>query len=342
MSRRRYPLLRQNQNKPKEIIVEVKTTKEAVEAVAKGASALFAPYNIIPPELRDKVKIYNEETGTSIISIKTPSDVELIHRAAMAGASAILVETSDIRIIPLENVLAKLQGMNTEVLVRVDKIEDIETLFGVLEKGVDGIVYSPSSIEEVSLLRDFLNYVKKVELVPARVKEVINAGIGERACIDTTTMLRIGEGLLVGSMSRMLFLVHSEVIGSSFTEPRPFRINAGAIHLYTLGPLANTYYLSELKAGKRVLVVSKDGSTRVATIGRVKIERRPLMMISAEIDNTNGSVIVQNAETIRLVDRNGEPIEVTRIGAGDEVLVHLSGISGRHMGMKVEESINEV
>lgn len=332
----------QNQSRSKEIIIDVKTPKEAVEAVAKGATALFAQNITIPTEIMNKVKIYSEESDISIISIKSPSDIELVYRAATAGASAILIETPDIRVIPLENILARLQGMNTKILVRVDKIEDIETFFGVLEKGVNGVVYKPSNMEEVSLLRDYLNYVKQVELVPARIKEIINAGIGERACIDTTTMLRLGEGMLVGSMSRMLFLVHGEVIGSSFTEPRPFRVNAGAVHLYTLGPLANTYYLSELKAGKRVLIASKDGSTRIATIGRVKIERRPLIMISAEFDNTDGSVILQNAETIRLVDRNGEPIEVTRLSAGDDVLVYLSGKSGRHMGMKVEESINEI
>lgn len=331
-----------NQSDPKEIIIEVKSPKEALDAAAKGASALFCPHSVVPPELEGRVKIYNEDTGLSIISLKSPSDIELIYRAAKAGVPSILIETSDLRIIPLENILAKLQGMSTKIFVRVDKVDDVETFFGVLEKGVDGVVYRTTNMDEVYLLREYLNYVRKVELVPAKIKEIANVGMGERACIDTTSMMRIGEGLLVGSMSRMLFLVHSEVIGSSFTEPRPFRINAGAIHLYTLGPLANTYYLSELRAGKRVLIVSKDGSARIATVGRVKIERRPLVMISAEFDNTDGSVILQNAETIRLVSRSGDPIEVTRISPGDEVLVHTSGKSGRHMGMNVEESINEV
>ena len=334
--------MKQDRSEAKEIIIEVKTPKEAVEAASRGATALFGPSNVIPPELEGKIKIYSEESGITVISLKSPSDIELIYRTAKTGAPAILIETSDLRIIPLENILAKLQGLDTKIFVRVDRIEDVETFFGVLEKGVDGVVYRASNMEEVSLLRDYLNYVRHVDLVAARVKDVVNVGIGERACIDTTSMLRVGEGLLAGCMSRMLFLVHSEVIGSSFTEPRPFRINAGAVHLYTLGPLGNTYYLSELKAGKRVLIVSKDGSSRIATIGRVKIERRPLIMISAEFDTTDGSVILQNAETIRLVSRNGEPIEVTRISPGEEVLVHLSGRSGRHMGMNVEESIDEV
>ncbi len=334
--------MKQNQSESKEIIIDVETPDEAIEAVARGASALFCQSNIVPPELKDKVKIYNKESGTSIISLKTPSDIELIYREAKAGASSILIEPRDLRIIPLENILAKLQGLNTKVLVRIDKIDDIETFFGVLERGVDGVVYKTRNMEEISIIQDYLNYVRRVELATAKVKEILNVGMGERACIDTTNMLRIGEGLLVGSMSRMLFLVHSEVIGSSFTEPRPFRINAGAIHLYTLGPRANTYYLSELKAGKRVLIVSKDGYTRVATVGRVKIERRPLILIAAEADNLDGSVILQNAETIRLVRRDGEPVGVTEINIGDEVLVHLTGKAGRHMGISVEEGINEV
>lgn len=331
-----------DRSEAKEVIIEVKTPKEAVEAASRGATALLCPSNIIPPELEGKIKVYNEESGMAVISLKSPSDIELIYRTAKTGAPAILIETPDLRIISLENVLARLQGLDTKIFARVERIEEVETFFGVLERGVDGVVYRASNMEEVSLLRDYLNCVRHVDLVAARVKDVMNVGIGERACIDTTSMLRIGEGLLAGSMSRMLFLVHSEVIGSSFTEPRPFRINAGAIHLYTLGPLGNTYYLSELRAGKRVLIVSKDGSSRVATVGRVKIERRPLIMISAEFDGTDGSVILQNAETIRLVSRSGEPIEVTRISPGEEVLVHLAGSSGRHMGMNVEESINEV
>ena len=36
-------------------------------------------------------------------------------------------------------------------------------------------------------------------------------------------------------------------------------------------------------------------------VGRVKIERRPLMMIEASADGEVGTVMLQKAETIRLI-----------------------------------------
>jgi 3-dehydroquinate synthase class II len=42
-------------------------------------------------------------------------------------------------------------------------------------------------------------------------------------------MLRPGEGLLVGSFARALFLVHSECAPSAYIGSRPFRVNAGPV-----------------------------------------------------------------------------------------------------------------
>jgi len=50
----------------------------------------------------------------------------------------------------------------------------------------------------------------------------------------------------IGSRANFLFVVHNDSVGSSFTSPRPFRVNAGAIHCYTLAPDCTTKYLSEL------------------------------------------------------------------------------------------------
>ena len=38
-----------------------------------------------------------------------------------------------------------------------------------------------------------------------------------------------GEGLLVGSFARALFLVHSECAESAYINSRPFRVNAGPV-----------------------------------------------------------------------------------------------------------------
>lgn len=329
-------------NTSKEIVIEVSDEREAEEAVAAGAPTLLFTGGEKPPSLKARAKVYS--LGREIVPVKVskPEDIDEIVRLARTGVGSILVETADIKIIPLENILASLQGTGTRVFVRIGGVEEAEAMLGVLEKGVDGIVYRPSSPGEIGLLLDLVRQVRRVELRTARVTDVFDVGMGERVCVDTTSMLRYGEGLLVGSMARMLFLVHNESVGSKFTPPRPFRVNAGAVHLYTLGPTGKTLYLSELKSGMRVLMVSRDGSARVVTVGRVKIERRPMVQVNAETDGVYGSVTLQKAETIRLLTAKGEIVDVTSLARGEEILVWVSSKAARHMGMEVEEFIDEV
>ena len=71
-------------------------------------------------------------------------------------------------------------------------------------------------------------------------REIKEVGMGERACVDTASMLKQGEGLLVGNQANFMFLLHNESAGSGFTSPRPFRVNAGAIQCYTLLPNCHT------------------------------------------------------------------------------------------------------
>jgi 3-dehydroquinate synthase II len=51
-------------------------------------------------------------------------------------------------------------------------------------------------------------------------------------------------------------------------------------------------------------------------------------------------VVLQNAETIRLVGPGGAATSVARIAAGDHVLL-MEERAGRHFGVAVEETIRE-
>ena len=84
----------------------------------------------------------------------------------------------------------------------------------------------------MQLLRYLHNII--VPIKPAKILEVKDVGIGERVCVDTASILEIGEGMLIGSKSNFMFLIHNESVGSSFTSPRPFRVNAGAVYCYTM------------------------------------------------------------------------------------------------------------
>jgi len=164
--------------------------------------------------------------------------------------------------------------------------------------------------------------------------------MGDRVCIDTCSMFNPGEGMLVGSQSNALFLVHAESIETQYVAARPFRVNAGPVHAYTRMPDGSTKYLSELSSGDEVLAVDWKGGTRPAVIGRLKIERRPLILVEAEYSGKTIKTLLQNAETIRLVDKEGKAVSVTSLKEGDMVLAYVED-SGRHFGMKVAETIIE-
>jgi 3-dehydroquinate synthase II len=73
----------------------------------------------------------------------------------------------------------------------------------------------------------------------------------------------------------------------------------------------------------------------------VKIEKRPLMLIEAEKNNTSYSIIVQNIDKIHLIKPNGNPISIAEVKKGDTVLAYLLDSKGRHFGETVDEFIVE-
>ena len=272
--------------------------------------------------------------------VSNNEDIDEIGRASQAGADFVIVEAEDWKIIPLENVIAKLHKSSTKVYTSIKNAEEIRTMFSVLELGVDGVIFSTDNEKEVNELRNYLDaFVFSIK--SAKILDVSDVGTGERVCVDTTSMLQVGEGMLIGSKSNFLFLIHNESVGSSFTSPRPFRVNAGAVYCYTVMPDGQTKYLSEIEAGSEVLIVKNDGSSRRVTVGRSKIETRPLRLIRAEIEGETGTIILQNAETIRLIKSDGTLLPVTEARVGDEILCYIKPPSGRHFGMEVKEFIVE-
>ena len=74
-------------------------------------------------------------------------------------------------------------------------------------------------------------------------------------------------------------------------------------------------------------------------MGRCKVEVRPLLIVTATDGSKTYNVILQNAETIKVVTPKGSE-SVTKLKKGDKILAHLT-TGGRHFGMKVEETITE-
>ena len=264
------------------------------------------------------------------------SDIEEILSIAKKGLDFVIVEVKDWKIIPLENIIAKLHKIHTKIFAIARTPEEVRKMFSILEVGVDGVIFSTSSINEVREAMVYLG-TRSFDMKQAKIIEIKEVGDGERVCVDTASMLHKGEGMLIGSRSNFLFLVHNESVGSSFTSPRPFRVNAGAVHCYTIAPDGTTSYLSEVETGSEVLILNSKGKARRATVGRSKIERRPMLMIKASAGGEIGGIIAQDAETIRFVKPNGQLVSVTHLKKGDTVMVHAKPATGRHFGMEVDD-----
>jgi 3-dehydroquinate synthase II len=181
---------------------------------------------------------------------------------------------------------------------------------------------------------------ERFNLFSARVKHIDPLGLGDRVCVDTCTSMISGEGMLVGNSSQALFLIHSESIENPFVNPRPFRVNAGPVHAYIRMANGQTKYLAEVRSGDLALVVNFEGRSFPAVVGRAKIERRPLVLVEAEENGESLSVILQNAETIRLTEPSGKGISLVDLKEGDEILVYRER-SARHFGVQIDETIVE-
>jgi 3-dehydroquinate synthase II len=277
------------------------------------------------------------------ISVRSRADEEKALKVAEAGFDFILISCPDWKVIPLENLIAKTRG-RVKLLADVSSPKEARLALETLEIGVDGVVLAASGPMDVEETRRILSEVEagegRLELVPAKVVSLRQLSLGHRVCIDTCDIMVPGEGMLVGCQSSGLFLIQAEVQENPHVEPRPFRVNAGPVALYVLTPGNVTRYLSELRAGEEVQVADRKGRTRSVVVGRVKIERRPLTLVEANVGDWMLKTIVQNAETIRFVTKDGSKA-VTELKEGDEVLVYHQ-LGGRHFGVLVsEESVIE-
>jgi 3-dehydroquinate synthase II len=270
------------------------------------------------------------------VSIKGKEDENTAVKAAELSADYIILNCLDWRVIPLENLIARTRG-KSKLIAEISNAEDARLVLETLELGTDGVLMKASDAEELTKAIALVKkQAPKIEVVPAKVTAVKQISTGARVCVDTCDLMAPGEGMLVGVQAAGFFLVEAEVHENPYVQPRPFRVNAGSLSMYTLASLQNTRYLSELKAGDEVLIVDRKGKVRPASVGRVKIEIRPLILVEAEVEGKKIKTILQNAETIRLVTAKGSK-PVTELKAGDEVLAHISTSGGRHFGVAVPD-----
>jgi 3-dehydroquinate synthase II len=315
----------------------------AIAALESGAEAVVLPDGK-SATVREFGKIKTVEKNGDI---RPGVDVEFVDiagkadedkAAAVPENKIVVLRMLDWTIIPIENLLAR-RGRN--IMVQVKNSKQAKLMVEILERGVDGVVLNTTDINEIKKTAKIIQGIsEKVALVTATITACKQLGMGDRACLDTCTQMGLGEGMLIGNTASGFFLVHSESIDNPYVASRPFRVNAGAVHAYTLTAGGKTKYLADLKAGDDVLLVNYQGKSQTAYLGRNKIEKRPMMLIEAEAEGQPISLVMQNAETIRLVSPDGKAISITSLKPGDKVLGHIEK-AGRHFGIKVDETLIE-
>ncbi|MFC1896351.1 3-dehydroquinate synthase II [Thermodesulfobacteriota bacterium] len=316
--------------------------KLVTTALEGGADAVMVPEGFSPKvrelgRMRTIAKDGDLQLGKDVVLVEVRGQDDEESVLAAARRSRVIVDAVDWTIIPLENLIAR----GAEVVARVHSLEEGRTALGILEKGVWGVLIDARDPGEVRRVLGFLQSKREhIALEPVTIETVEQLGMGDRVCVDTCTCMAAGQGMLVGNASSALFLVHAESIANPYVAPRPFRVNAGPVHAYARVTEGKTRYLWELKAGDPVLIVDFEGNTHPAIVGRVKIERRPLLLVTATKGPERLSLIVQNAETIRLVKEDGSPVSVVSLEPGGKVLAALEA-GGRHFGYKIEEHIEE-
>ena len=231
----------------------------------------------------------------------------------VGSVSWLLLEFENWSMIPIENIIAACAGSPTKVAALLRSPAEAQGAAFALEIGVDALVVIPDQlminsaaiaksqrgevVENTNIVKDD----EEIKLQPLLITNIESGGLSDRYCIDLTSLLEVGEGMLIGSSSACMALVHGETVASDYVPPRPFRVNAGPPHAYIVMANRDTKYLSELKAGDEILIISSSGDCKTATVGRLKIERRPMLLFS--LKNTNdkeAQIFTQQAETVRL------------------------------------------
>ena len=279
------------------------------------------------------------------------SSGQSVARAMAGSVEWILLEFGEWKMIPIENIIAACDGGPPKVAARISSAEQVLGAAFALQIGVDALLVDEKTLptaliaksqrEEKTVESVSENTTQEMILSKLEVIEVREGGVGDRVCVDLTSMLELGEGMIVGSSSNSMILVHGETVESEFVPIRPFRVNAGAAHSYIMMADGTTSYLSELKMGDEVMVANSDGISRSCMVGRVKIEKRPFILFRWKNENDNeAGVLLQQAETVRLISESRELVSITELVPGT-LLLGWTGGAGRHVGQTISAEVEE-
>ena len=300
-------------------------------------------------------RLYLDKTMAGAAIHITDNHYQEKAKSLIGSVGWLLLSFESWSMIPLENLIAANEGTPTRIAAVMTTPAQIQGAAFALQQGVDAIVIpdEQSMLEAASIAKaQRLEVHGEADAAPEKnapalslsklkIKSIEEGGIGERYCIDFTSMLELGEGMLLGSNASSFMLVHGETVPSEFVPSRPFRVNAGSPQSYALMADGSTKYLAELNSGDCVTIASKQGITRQLVIGRLKIEQRPLLLFRWVNENDKeGHMFLQQAETVRAVDTSGNPVSVTSLRT-DDLILGWDDNGARHIGVTISSVVSE-
>ncbi|GAA3562221.1 3-dehydroquinate synthase II [Amycolatopsis ultiminotia] len=320
-------------------VLRVDSAEQAAEHAAAVDVLLVDPQKVDCGELRAR---HPDVSLAVYVEVADHDTLEQACRLARTEQRTVIYFRDPTKI-PLEIVLAAAHGAKGSIVTVAADIEEAGIIFGVLEHGSDGVLLAAGKVGDATeLQRIATSGTDNLTLEELTVTKVTHVGMGDRACVDTSSYLRKNEGILVGSYSKALILCVSETHPLPYMPTRPFRVNAGAIMSYTHVGNGRTSYLSELRAGSKVLAVDTDGNTREVVVGRVKIESRPLISVDAvSASGVEVNLLLQDDWHVRVLGPGAAVLNSTELKPGDAVLGHLP-TADRHVGYPIDEFCVEV
>ncbi|NUT48621.1 MAG: 3-dehydroquinate synthase II family protein, partial [Saccharothrix sp.] len=211
------------------------TLPPTITRVLVADAAVESPH-LVTVVVDDQDALDRLTTDAAFVQVRDDRTLKLACAAAVRLGHTVVGFTDPTKI-PLEIVIAAADGAPGKLVTVVADLEEAAIVLDVLEHGSDGVLMAPRDATDVFKLARLLEATTPpLNLTTLTVDGITHNGLGDRVCVDTASHFQEDEGILVGSYSSGFILCCSETHPLPYMPTRPFRVNAGALHSYVLGP----------------------------------------------------------------------------------------------------------
>jgi 3-dehydroquinate synthase II len=82
--------------------------------------------------------------------VSSNDDLEEIIAASYVGPDLVIIETTNWKIIPLENIIARLHKSGIKIFTTANSVDEVRTMFAVLELGTDGVIFTTDDEKQIT------------------------------------------------------------------------------------------------------------------------------------------------------------------------------------------------